>query len=140
MTFHANNVFLDANLSYHCSMDMNGSPAAISVSVTIPSQMFLYLTSRSVDVRTAYPDAHAGILVMPGGVNPRQHSELEARKQLLHEQLRSRFAGTDRNAVDTLPILQAYKAYYRRFKQSYHVERQLESIVFKSKRPGSSTH
>ena len=32
-----------------------------------------------------------------------------------------------------MPVLQAYNAYYRRFKKSYHVQLQLESMVFKGK-------
>ncbi len=31
------------------------------------------------------------------------------------------------------PILQAYDAYYRQFKKTYHVQLQLESILFKGK-------
>jgi DNA/RNA-binding domain of Phe-tRNA-synthetase-like protein len=83
--------------------------------------------------KAAYPDAHAGILVMRDVANPRQHAELESRKQALEEQLRARFAGNDRNVMNALPVIEAYKAYYRRFDKSYHVQLQLESIVFKGK-------
>jgi hypothetical protein len=43
-------VFLDANLSYHGSMDMELAPPPLSVSATVLSQMFLYLASQGVDI------------------------------------------------------------------------------------------
>ncbi len=83
--------------------------------------------------KAAYPQAHAGILVMRDVTNPSQHMELEARKQGLQDELRSRFAGGDRSTIAALSPIQAYNAYYKPFKKSYHVQLQLESIVFKGK-------
>ena len=83
--------------------------------------------------RAAFPTAHAGVLVMQGVANPMHHVELDQRKAALEEQLRARYAGQDRAALAQLPVLQAYSAYYRRFKKTYHVQLQLESIVFKGK-------
>lgn len=83
--------------------------------------------------QAAYPDAHAGILVMRGVANPRQHAALGSRKQALEAQLRERFANHDRDAIKALPVIEAYNAYYRRFGKSYHVQLQLESIVFKGR-------
>ena len=51
----------------------------------------------------------------------------------LEDQLRSQFAGQDRAAIASHPILRAYDEYYRRFKKTYHVQLQLESIVLKEK-------
>ncbi len=65
--------------------------------------------------------------------NPPHHAELEARKAALEDELRVRFSGQDRAALLKHPILQAYDAYYRRFKKTYHVQLQLESILFKGK-------
>jgi DNA/RNA-binding domain of Phe-tRNA-synthetase-like protein len=81
----------------------------------------------------AYPQAHAGILVMRDVTNPPQHAELEARKERLQDELRNGFAGQNRNAIAALSQIQAYNAYYKPFKKSYHVQMQLESIVFKGK-------
>ena len=39
----------------------------------------------------------------------------------------------DRPALLSHPVLQAYDAYYRQFKKTYHVQLQLESILFKGK-------
>ncbi len=80
-----------------------------------------------------YPSAHAGILVMRDVINPPHHAELEKRKSTLEQELRSHFAGQDRAALLSHPILQAYDAYYRQFKKTYHVQLQLESILFKGK-------
>jgi DNA/RNA-binding domain of Phe-tRNA-synthetase-like protein len=79
------------------------------------------------------PDAHAGVLVLRDVVNPPSHAELEKRKIALEQELRARYANQDRAALTQLPVLQAYAAYYRRFKKTYHVQLQLESIVFKDK-------
>jgi DNA/RNA-binding domain of Phe-tRNA-synthetase-like protein len=83
--------------------------------------------------KQAYPDSHAGLLVMRGAANPARHAGLEERKAALEEDLRRRYAGQDRRALLSDPILHAYDAYYRRFKKTYHVQLQLESIVFKGK-------
>jgi DNA/RNA-binding domain of Phe-tRNA-synthetase-like protein len=87
----------------------------------------------SADWKTAFPEAHAGVLVMHAVENPLHHEGLEAQKILLEKQLRERYSGQDRSEIVKQPILQAYEAYYRRFKKTYHVQLQLESIVFKAK-------
>ena len=83
--------------------------------------------------KTTYPNAHAGVLIIRDAINPPHHAELEKRKTALEEELRSRFAGQDRVALLSHPILQVYEAYYRQFKKTYHVQLQLESILFKGK-------
>jgi DNA/RNA-binding domain of Phe-tRNA-synthetase-like protein len=90
--------------------------------------------------KTTYPGAAVGILAMREVANPERHPLLEQRKEELENGLRARFvphtgyfAGQDRAALKELPILQAYEAYYKRFKKTYHVQLQLESVVFKGK-------
>jgi DNA/RNA-binding domain of Phe-tRNA-synthetase-like protein len=83
--------------------------------------------------RETYPGACAGILAVRGVDNPSSCPALEEKKRLLEEELRDRFKGQDREAIRALPVIQAYEAYYRRFKKTYHVQLQLESIVFKGK-------
>ena len=82
---------------------------------------------------SAYPEACVGVLAMRDVANPPHHTELEKQKAALEEELRTRWAGQDRHALEQLPVLRAYNAYYRRFKKSYHVQLQLESIAFKGK-------
>ena len=83
--------------------------------------------------KSAFPDAHAGVLVMQGVHNPASHAGLERSKEALMGELRSRYGSLDRSQLQALPTLQVYDAYYRRFKKTYHVQLQLESIVFKAK-------
>lgn len=83
--------------------------------------------------KEAYPEAHAGVLVIRDAANPADHAALEERKAALEQELRQRYAGQDRAALLRDPILQAYDAYYKRFKKTYHVQLQLESILFKGK-------
>ncbi|MBM3181387.1 MAG: hypothetical protein FJZ86_13680 [Chloroflexi bacterium] len=83
--------------------------------------------------KSTFPEAHAGVLVMRDVINPAHHPELEKHKTELEEQLRSQFSGQDRAAMSSLPILQAYNTYYRRFKKTYHVQLQLESIAWKGR-------
>jgi len=83
--------------------------------------------------KSAFPGAHVGVLVMKDVSNPAQHHELERRKGELEAELRSQFSGQDRAALSSHPILKAYNNHYKRFKKSYHVQLQLESIVSKGK-------
>ena len=70
---------------------------------------------------------------MRGAANPAHDARLEQRKATLEEELRGRYARQDRAALLRDPRLQAYDAYYKRFKKTYHVQLQLESIIFKGK-------
>jgi len=83
--------------------------------------------------KAAFPGAHAGVLAMRSVSNPAVSAGLEAEKEALVAGLRARFAGLGRAEVGALPVLQAYDAYYKRFKKTYHVQLQLESIVLKGK-------
>jgi DNA/RNA-binding domain of Phe-tRNA-synthetase-like protein len=83
--------------------------------------------------KSVFPQSHVGVLVMHDVVNPARHADLDREKELLEGQLRERFAGQARGDLDQVPVLQAYAAYYKRFKKTYHVQLQLESIVFKGK-------
>jgi DNA/RNA-binding domain of Phe-tRNA-synthetase-like protein len=83
--------------------------------------------------KATYPGAAAGVLAMSGVKNPASHPALDAEKAELEQQLRARFGSSDRAALLALPALQAYAAYYKRFKKTFHVQLQLESVAFKDK-------
>ncbi|RPI23596.1 MAG: hypothetical protein EHM70_22320 [Chloroflexota bacterium] len=83
--------------------------------------------------KTAYPKAAAGILVMHNVQNPPNHAELDQRKETLENRLREQFAGMDRSVLANLPEIQAYDAYFKRFKKTYPVFLQLESVVLKGR-------
>lgn len=87
----------------------------------------------SEEWKITYPGAAAGILLMRNVCNPASHSEFERRKKQFEKQLRERFAGYDRAAFKALPTIQAYNSYYKRYKKSYYVQLQLESLVLKSR-------
>jgi len=81
----------------------------------------------------AYPDALVGFLALQAVRNPEHHTALSARKVVLEEQLRAKFANTTRSELTAMQPIQAYTAFYKRFKKTYHVLLQLESLVFKDK-------
>jgi DNA/RNA-binding domain of Phe-tRNA-synthetase-like protein len=83
--------------------------------------------------KSAFPGAHAGVLVMRNVSNPAHHIELQKLKEKLEERLRVQFARQDRAAIASHPVLKVYGEYYKRFKKTYHVQLQLESIVLKGK-------
>lgn len=75
--------------------------------------------------KAAYPGAHVGVLAMRNVVNPAEHAALDRRQLELEDELRARWAGGDRAAIRSLPIIDAYAQYYKRFKKTYHVQLQL---------------
>jgi len=83
--------------------------------------------------KQAYPGAAVGVLRLGDVANPEGHAALEQRKAALESELRLRFSGYDRARLRQIPILQAYHAYYKRFEKTYHVQLQLESLVFKGR-------
>jgi len=83
--------------------------------------------------KSAYPGAAVGVLMMSGVSNPQHHPALHDRKEHLEATLRSQYAKYDRATLKALPVLAAYGAYYKQFKKTYHVQHQLESIVFKQR-------
>ncbi len=83
--------------------------------------------------KSTYPGAAVGFLALRNVTNPEHHPSLDKQKEDLQARLRAQYAGYDRAALRALPRLQAYHTYYRRFKKSYHVQLQLESILLKGK-------
>jgi DNA/RNA-binding domain of Phe-tRNA-synthetase-like protein len=81
--------------------------------------------------RTQYPGAAAGVLAMGNVANPKSHAEMDRANEELEAQIRASFASKEE--LRALDRLQAYRAYYKRFKKTYHVQLQLESIAFKGK-------
>jgi DNA/RNA-binding domain of Phe-tRNA-synthetase-like protein len=79
--------------------------------------------------KATYPQALAGVLAMRNVANPERHPALDALKGELEEQLRARFV--DREELRAFEPLPTYKAYYKRFRKTYHVQMQLESVALK---------
>ena len=87
----------------------------------------------SPDWITKIPEASVGLLILKNAPNLPEHPELNNAKEELERDLRSRFADMDRKSLREQPTMAAYDAFYRQFRKSYHVQLQLESIVFKAK-------
>jgi DNA/RNA-binding domain of Phe-tRNA-synthetase-like protein len=95
----------------------------------------------SADWRNTFPNASVGCLVMHGVRNAEHNLRLHGSLSELQAHLRERYASADRAVLAGLPVIQAYQAHYRPFGQTYHVLRQLESVVFKGrdlKSPGGT--
>ena len=82
---------------------------------------------------STYPDAIVGVLAMHKVANPISHTELQAAKADLENDIRLSFQGWDRARLKELSTLAAYAAFYKQFKKTYHVQLQLESVAFKGK-------
>jgi DNA/RNA-binding domain of Phe-tRNA-synthetase-like protein len=87
----------------------------------------------SEDWRRLYPGASVGIMVMNGVNNPPENAALNQEKDELELAIRQQYRGFDRQSLKSLPLFEAYRAYYKRFKKSYHVQLQMESVAFKGK-------
>jgi DNA/RNA-binding domain of Phe-tRNA-synthetase-like protein len=80
-----------------------------------------------------YPEAYIGILEMHNVTNPATCPSLDEKKTEIEVTLRNKFSDGGKAAIRATPAMQAYKAYYRQFKKSYHVQQQVESIVLKGR-------
>jgi DNA/RNA-binding domain of Phe-tRNA-synthetase-like protein len=83
--------------------------------------------------KQAYPGASAGVLVIRGVANPESPPALRQRTQAMEDALTELYAGWTKADIAALPAVQAYNAYYRRYKKTYHVQLQLESLVLKGR-------
>ncbi len=91
--------------------------------------------STSAEWQTSHPGATIGVLELSGVDNHTGSSPaLNERKREVEARLRERYTGFTRQDLLALPVLSAYDRYYTRFDKTYHVQLQLESIVFKGKR------
>ena len=83
--------------------------------------------------RTSHPGATIGLLELSGLENSSASSRLSDRKREIEARLRERYKGFSRRDLLALPVLAAYDRYYSRFNKTFHVQLQLESIVWKGK-------
>ena len=80
-----------------------------------------------------FPGGHVGVLLVGNVDNSRRITPLEQRKREIESRLRQQFAGFSRADLMQLEVLQAYRTYYKKFGQTYHVQLQLESVVQQGK-------
>ncbi|MFX0080072.1 MAG: phenylalanine--tRNA ligase beta subunit-related protein [Candidatus Hermodarchaeota archaeon] len=70
---------------------------------------------------------------MNGVENPQEHPQLDEKKKDLEDTLRAQFSSYDRTSLRAIPVLASYRDYYKQFNKTYHVQHQLESLVFKNR-------
>lgn len=78
-------------------------------------------------------EASVGLLVLSNAPNQTNHPALDQAKEELEQELKNRYGGLDRKSLREEPTMAAYDAFYRPFRKTYHVQLQLESVVFKDK-------
>src|SRR3989337_3801648 len=91
------------------------------------------LLSASTRWKSAYPGSVVGALAMKRVANPENSPSLDARKKDWETRLRSQYPSHTRSELKSLPSLRPYADYYRRFGKTYHVQLQLDSVVFKGR-------
>jgi DNA/RNA-binding domain of Phe-tRNA-synthetase-like protein len=85
--------------------------------------------SLSPNWQTSGTQAVMGVLAVRGLSNPMPGGEFDKLRAELELELRRRYAGFDRAALKALPAIKAYDEFYKRFKKTYHLLLQLESIL-----------
>ena len=99
------------------------------------SETKMLAISTSDEWRTSHPGATIGVLELSDvDIRTGSSAALNERKREVEARLRERYTGFTRQDLLALPVLSAYDRYYTRFNKTYHVQLQLESIVFKGKR------
>ncbi len=83
--------------------------------------------------KSLYPGAAVGVLALGNVRNPASEAELERQKGALEAALREAYGDYGRAQLRALPAIAPYVAYYKRFKKTYHVLQQLESVAQKGK-------
>ena len=83
--------------------------------------------------REAFPGASVGALVMKNVSNPANHPELNSRMSAIESEIRKNYFEGGRPTIRALPTIQAYTAHYKKFKKTYHVQLQIESIALKGR-------
>ena len=84
--------------------------------------------------KAAHPGAIIGLLELSGIDNAQKCPPLNDRKRAIQAQLREKYGEFTRPELVALPVMSAYKQYYNRFKKTYHVQLQVESIAQKGRK------
>jgi DNA/RNA-binding domain of Phe-tRNA-synthetase-like protein len=79
--------------------------------------------------RECCPTAIMGVLVLHNLTPDDSELKLKALRFELEAKLRSQYHGLDRTALKSLPTIGVYDAFYRRFRKTYHLLLQLESVL-----------
>ena len=83
--------------------------------------------------RAMHEGAIIGLLELSSVENTQKAVELNKLKREAEARLTERYRGYNRQDFLSLPLIAAYRRYYKRFNKTYHVQLQVESIVLKGK-------
>ena len=81
--------------------------------------------------RHQYEGASMGVLIVENAQCAGLSESLEAQRRQVEADLRAAFGSKEE--LEASAVLEAYGQYYKRFKKTYHVKQQLESVIFKGK-------
>ena len=81
--------------------------------------------------RHQYEGASMGVLIVENAQCKGLSESLEAQRRQVEADLRAAFGSKEE--LEASAVLEAYGQYYKRFKKTYHVRQQLESVIFKGK-------
>lgn len=81
--------------------------------------------------KTVWPQAHVGVMAVSGLAAPERCKALGDKKIELMRSLRSRFP--DKESILSWHTMRAYADYFKRYKKTYHVLIQVESVACKGK-------
>jgi DNA/RNA-binding domain of Phe-tRNA-synthetase-like protein len=87
----------------------------------------------STNWQSSHPGAALGVLTMRKIHSQEISTSLNEKRGILENQLRERYQGMKRTDFLQVPEIAAYSTYYRRFKKTYHLLLQLESVSQKDK-------
>ena len=93
----------------------------------------MVLISGTEEWKKAHQGGAIGLLELSGVDNKQGERLLEDRKREIEAKLVKRYGKFSRQELITLPVMSAYRSYYKRFKKTYHVLLQVESIAQKGK-------
>jgi DNA/RNA-binding domain of Phe-tRNA-synthetase-like protein len=80
-----------------------------------------------------YQDARVGFLAIRDASNVESPLLLREWTQYIEKEIKTRYSGWARKDLEKLTVIEAYSTYYRRFKKTYHVLLQLESVALKGR-------
>ncbi len=84
------------------------------------------------DLKRLYPNTKFGVLIIKGVENPSSNIDLNETKQLTKEQLLNQYQNYSRKEFTQTEPFCYYVNYYKKFKKTYPVLLQLESVILKS--------
>ncbi|MFP4483081.1 MAG: phenylalanine--tRNA ligase beta subunit-related protein, partial [Thermovirgaceae bacterium] len=91
------------------------------------------MISVSAKWKEAYPDASFGVLVIEGVQNGKWNRQLDTKRELLEERIRTQYSGKSKKEIRAEPLFAEYQRYFRKFGQNYPVLLQLETVALKGR-------